>query len=63
MIDVLQETTDWDTPNHIYYVNKKTGKLVAYIKEGQDKVEELQAPLSFSKSHRRFKKLGTVDGL
>lgn len=62
MIQVLKEVTDWDVPNHTYYVNQKS-KLVAYIKEGTEELIKLDVPLSFSKTHRRFKKLGHVDGI
>ena len=55
MIQILQEVTDWgehDIPNGIYHVNE-AGHLVQY----NDKV--FNKPLKlFSKSRRKFKKLG-----
>jgi len=59
MIEILQEVTDWGDvkiTNGIYHVNKKTGNLVQY----NDKV--FKSPLKqFSKSRRKFKKIGERD--
>ena len=62
MIQVLKEVTDWDTPNHTYYVDSKM-KLVGYIKQGTSELIKLNTPLPFSKTRRKFKKLGHVDGI
>lgn len=58
MIEILQEVTDWGdekVSNGIYYVNEK-GWLVQY----NDTV--FKNPLKgFSKSRRKFKKLGETN--
>lgn len=61
MIEVLRETTPELLPN-IYYVNKKSGKLVAFQPvDGEIKV--FDEPKSFSKRYRKFEKLGEVTEL
>ena len=58
MIEVLRETTPELLP-HTYYVNKKSGKLVAFHPvEGELNVYDI--PKSFSKRYRKFEKLGEV---
>ena len=58
MIEVLKETTPELLP-HVYYVNKKSGKLVAFQPvDGQVKVYE--AAKAFSKRFRKFEKMGEV---
>lgn len=59
MITILQEVTDWEWPNHTYHVNSK-GKLVGYIKQGTQELIPVPG-FNFSKSHRKFKTLGTID--
>lgn len=59
MITVLQEVTDWKWPNHTYHINSK-GKLVGYIKQGTRDVIPVGG-LDFSKTHRKFVNLGTID--
>ena len=59
-MQVLQETTVWDkveytVPNHTYLVNDG-GKVVAYRKASGE-INVFSKPLSFSKSHRKFKKV------
>lgn len=51
-VQVLQEITDWDIPNHTYYIDS-SGKMVGYISSnGTSKV--FKKPLSFSRSGRKF---------
>lgn len=51
-IQICKEITDWDTPNHIYYINQ-ADKLVGYKSvNGQSKV--FQKPLQFSRARRKF---------
>ena len=58
MIEVLRETTPELHP-HVYYVNKKSGKLVAFQPEnGQVQIYEVAK--SFSKRFRKFEKMGEV---
>ena len=55
MLEILEEVTDWDTPNHIYVLEKKSGKCIGYFpKKGFDYVR-FSAPRAFSKRFRKFK--------
>jgi hypothetical protein len=59
MIEVLKETTPELHP-HVYYVNKKSGKLVAFQPvDGQVKIFDV--PKSFGKRYRKFEKIGEVE--
>ena len=61
MIEVLRETTPELLP-HIYYVNTKSGKLVAFQPvDGQVKIFDVAK--SFSKRYRKFEKMGEVTEL
>ena len=57
MIEQLKEVTGtvdgFRYPENHYYVNKKTGKLVAYYPEGNpDAFVIYEIPLTFSKTRR-----------
>lgn len=61
-IEILQEVTDWNDKslnahNGIYWVDKKHG-LIAFQAPGKDKVTYSKPLRKFSKSRRKFKKLG-----
>jgi len=63
-IDILQEVTDWtghqslNKANGVYWVQKKTGYLVAFQAPGKEK-KVFKNPLKkFSKARRKFKKIG-----
>ena len=64
MIDILQEVTDWgkySANNGIYHVNG-AGQLVAYKPSADAELKTFINPLKqFSKSRRKFVKLGQVD--
>lgn len=53
---VLQETTKWKYPNHVYVLNQ-SGKLIGYHSE-QHGWRFMTKPLSFYKKYRTFKDLG-----
>ena len=64
-MEIIKEITAWDceykVPNNTYLLNN-IGKLIAYIKEGEDSINQLKTPLEFSKSRRKFIKI-QHDGL
>jgi len=61
VIEVLKETTPELLP-HTYYVNKKSGKLIAFQPvDGELKVYDI--PKSFSKRYRKFEKIDEIDEL
>lgn len=54
---ILQEITEWDVPNHIYFVTPGKDKMFAYIKASGDVIEEFVKPLPFSTTRRKFKEI------
>lgn len=62
-IEILQEITEWadksfNSNNGIYWVDKKSGNLIAYKHPNGEK-KTFKTPMKkFSKSRRKFKKLG-----
>lgn len=66
MIEVLREKTGtvdgFTYQEHVYYVNKNSGKLVAFQPVG-GQVKIFEKAKAFSKSRRKFEKLGEVESL
>ena len=64
MIELLRETTGtvsgFTYQPHIYYVNKRSGKLVGFQPVG-GQVKFYEKAKAFSKSYRKFEKLGEVE--
>ena len=60
-IEILQEITDWGkykVNNGVYHINS-AGKLVAFQANIDSPIQELNVPSTqFSKSRRKFKKIG-----
>ena len=55
-MQVLQETTDWEFPNHTYLLDGS--KLVAYIKQGTKEPIYLNKPIKgFDQRYRKFVEL------
>ena len=52
---VIQEVTDWDAPNHIYFIERS--RCVGYIPVGKEEPVWFSKPLNFSQSKRKFKKV------
>ena len=54
-MEIIKEITAWNcdynVPNNIYLLNG-SGKLIAYIKEGEDIINQLKNPMYFYKSIR-----------
>lgn len=60
-IDVLQEVTEWDWPNHTYHVDQKAGKIIGYVKASATDLITFKNPLGFNKARRKFKKLRSYE--
>jgi len=58
-VEIIRETTKWDTdtPNHTYMLEKD--KMVAYIKVGTTAPIYFSKPLRFEKKNRTFDTLKT----
>lgn len=59
---VLQEITEWDTPNHIYFTNDSKDKIYAYIKASGGEVQRFQSPMKFKTSGRKFREIPNTFG-
>ena len=59
---VLKEITDWDVPNHTYFVTGGKDKMFAYIKASGNVIEEFVQPLPFSTTRRKFKEVENTWG-
>lgn len=68
MIEQLKEVTGtvggFRYPENVYYVDKKSGKLVAFYPEGKpEKFVTYKKPMRFDKRYRKFEVLATTNGL
>jgi len=58
---VIEEITKWDTefdmPNHIYFVNDSKDKMYAYLPQGTQQVTKFKVPIKFSISKRKFREI------
>jgi hypothetical protein len=59
----LRETTDWGNqkcPNHVYVLDDKKDKLLAYIKAGTNEHKVFSKPIKFDMRYRTFQRLKGV---
>lgn len=56
----IKEVTDWDLPNHVYFVNDSKDKMFAYVKKSTGEIKEFNNPLPFSASRRKFKEINNT---
>ena len=55
-VQMLTEITDWLMPNHTYFIDPTSKRLVAYIKAGTDELIRFEGKgLSFDRRYRKFK--------
>jgi len=63
MIEILRETTKELLP-HDYYINKKSGKMVAFNTAPEyNSLKVFEKPRSFCKRYRKFEKQGEVESM
>ena len=56
-VQMLTETTDWEFPNHTYFIDPSSKRLVAYIKAGTDELIRFSKKgLRFETARRKFKR-------
>jgi hypothetical protein len=54
-VKVLTETTDWEFPNHTYFINPVSKRLVAYMKKDTNELIRFKGKgLLFDRSRRKF---------
>jgi len=62
----FQETTEWDTefdmPNHVYFLNDSKDKMYGYVKAGTGEIQEMGTPYKFRASGRKFKEVNNTWG-
>jgi hypothetical protein len=61
-VKILQEITDWDTPNHVYFTNDSKDKIYAYVKASGGEVQRFKVPMKFKTSGRKFKEVPNTWG-
>jgi hypothetical protein len=61
-VKILQEITDWDVPNHVYFTNDSKDKIYAYIKASGGAVERFKVPMKFKVSGRKFREVPNTFG-
>lgn len=59
---VVQEVTDWSTPNHIYFLNRDKSKMFGYIKSGTSEKIYFGGPRGFDPARRKFKVISMPEG-
>ena len=55
----IQEITEWDVPNHVYFVTDAKDKMFAYVKQSTGEIKEFNQPLPFSLVVANLKRLIT----
>ena len=57
----FQETTEWSTefdmPNHVYFLNDSKDKMYGYVQAGTGLVQTMSTPYRFKASGRRFREV------
>lgn len=57
----FQEVTDWDTefdmPNHVYFLNDSKEKMYGYVQSKTGIVQTMSKPYKFKASGRKFKEV------
>ena len=54
---ILQEVTEWDFPNHIYYLDDKKENMIAFINCNTNEHKVFKKPIRFDMRYRKFKEL------
>ena len=61
-----QETTEWDVdfvmPNHVYFLSDSKDKMYGYVKSSTGEIQEMNSPLKFKASGRKFREVTNTWG-
>ena len=60
---LVQETTDWTTPNHTYILDDSRQYMHGYIKQGRADIEMFKTPIRFSTRGRSFHFIKKYNGM
>ena len=62
----FQEITEWDcefaVPNHVYFLSDSKDKMYGYVKASTGELKEMNSPLKFKASGRKFKEVNNTWG-
>jgi hypothetical protein len=62
----FQEITEWDTefdmPNHVYFLNDSKDKMYGYVKKSTGEIQEMNTPYKFKAGGRKFKEVNNIWG-
>jgi hypothetical protein len=53
----FEEITDWDWPNHVYFLNDSRDKMFGYVCREDGRVEVFKKPYRFHVRGRKFKEV------
>ena len=53
----FQEITEWEWPNHVYFLNDSKDKMYGYVKASTGEIQEMNSPYRFKASGRRFQEV------
>ena len=62
----FQEITEWDcdfaVPNHVYFLSDSKDKMYGYVQAGTGELKEMNSPLKFKASGRKFQEVANIWG-
>jgi hypothetical protein len=53
-------STDFDMPNHVYFLSDSKDKMYGYVKAGTGKIQEMSTPYRFKASGRKFREVANT---
>lgn len=59
---IVQETTNWDTPNHAYILDDSRSHMHGYSVGGREPLQMFKAPIGFSTRGRTFQFISNYAG-
>ena len=58
----FQEITEWEWPNHVYFLSDSKDKMYGYVKASTGEIQEMNTPYKFKVSGRKFKEVNNTWG-
>jgi hypothetical protein len=56
----FKETTDWEWPNHVYFLNDSRDKMYGYVRSEDGVVQLFNKPYRFHVRGRKFKEVANT---
>jgi len=53
-MNYFRETTDWNTPNHVYLLDDNKQYMHGYMVDGREPLQKFKAPIRFDTRGRTF---------